>query len=307
MDKQFQWWPPQASNFAPPVDQLYLFLLAVTAFFTLLIFACIVYLALKYRRRRGRRPAPVQTNHLLEITWTAIPFALTLVMFFWASGLFVRMREPPADAMQIDVVAKQWMWKVQHPSGRREIDELHVPLGRPIKLDMTSEAVIHSFFLPAFRTKQDVVPGAYNIEWFTPTRVGEYHLFCAEYCGTQHSKMIGRVVVQTPAEYQAWVAGTGVDEAPAVVGARLFTQFQCNTCHGQRAPTLANLFGSTVKLSDGAAITADDNYLRESILAPRAKIVAGYQPLMPTYAGQLTEEQVMDLIAYIKSLHNQQP
>ena len=307
MDKQFQWWPPQASNFAPRVDQLYLFLLSVTAFFTVLIFVAIVYLAVKYRRRPGRNPTPVKTNHLLELTWTVIPFGLTLVMFFWASGLFVHMREPPAHAMQIDVVGKQWMWKVQHPSGRREIDELHVPLGRPIKLVMTSEDVIHSFYLPAFRTKQDVVPGMYATEWFTATKVGEYHLFCAEYCGTQHSKMIGRVVVQTPAEYQAWVAGVSVDEAPVVIGARLFTQFQCNTCHGQRAPTLANLFGSTVRFADGSTTVADDNYLRESILAPRAKLVAGYQPLMPTYAGQLTEEQVMNLIAYIKSLKNQQP
>ena len=302
MDKGFQFWPDQASNFAPKTDALYGFLILVTAFFTILIFVAIVYLALKYRRRPGRVPQVVHTSHLLEFTWTVIPLALTMVMFFWSTGLYVHMQRPPDDAMEINVIGKQWMWKIQHPTGKREIDELHVPLGRPIKLVMTSQDVIHSFFIPAFRVKQDVVPGRYTSEWFTPTKVGEYHLFCAEYCGTQHSGMIGKVVVMESGDYQSWVAGTPTDESPVAAGAKLFTQFQCFTCHGQRAPTLAGLYGSQVKLTDGRTVTADDDYLRRAILAPSTEIVAGYQPLMPTYVNLLSEEQVMQLIAYIKSL-----
>ena len=305
MDKGFQFWPDQASSFASQTDALYLFLIAVTTFFTLLIFAMIVILAIKYRRKPGRKPQPVHTSHALELTWTVIPLALTMVMFFWSSGLYVHMQRPPDDAMQINVVAKQWMWKIQHPTGRREINELHVPLNRPIKMIMTSQDVIHSFFLPAFRVKQDVLPGRYTSEWFTPTKVGEYHLFCAEYCGTQHSGMIGKVVVMEPTDYQAWLAGTPADVAPVAAGAKLFAQFQCYTCHGQRGPGLAGLYGSQVKLTDGRTVTADDDYLRQSIVAPNTEIVAGFQPLMPTYAGQLTEEQVMELIAYIKSLRTE--
>jgi cytochrome c oxidase subunit 2 len=303
MDKGFQWWPDQASNFAGRVDALFVFLIGVTTFFTLLIFVMIVFLALKYRRRPGRKPQPVHTSHALELTWTVIPFALTLVMFFWGAGIFIQMQHPPDDAMEIHVMGKQWMWKIQHPTGKREINELHVPRGRPIRLFMTAQDVIHSFYLPAFRVKQDVLPGRYTSQWFIPTRDGEYHLFCAEYCGTDHSRMIGKVVVMEPSAYQAWLAGTPGDDSPAVAGAKLFTQFQCITCHGQRGPGLQGVYGSRRKFTDGSEQTADENYLRESILNPSAKIVAGYQPLMPTYQGQLTEEQVMQLIAYIKSLN----
>ena len=183
MNTSFKLWPDQASTFAPKVDALYIFLLLVTAFFTALIFALIVYLGLKYRRKPGRKPQEVHTSHALELTWSAIPFLITLVMFAWGAGLYVHMSRPPDDAMQIDVIGKQWMWKVQHPNGKREINELHVPLGRPVKLVMTSQDVIHSFFIPAFRVKQDVLPGRYTTEWFNATQIGEYHLFCAEYCG----------------------------------------------------------------------------------------------------------------------------
>ncbi len=228
-----------------------------------------------------------------------------MVLFFWSAGLYVHMRRAPDDAMQINVVGKQWMWKIQHPTGKREIDELHLPLGRPVKLTLASEDVIHSFYIPAFRIKQDVVPGTYESEWFTPTKIGEYHLFCAEYCGTQHSGMIGKVIVMQPSEYEAWLAGTPADQSPVAAGEKLFTQYQCITCHGQRGPGLVGLYGSKVKLIDGSTVTADEDYLRESILRPGAKIVAGFQPLMPTYAQQLTEEQVMQLVAYIKSLRTQ--
>jgi cytochrome c oxidase subunit 2 len=310
MNTNFQLWPDQASSFAPKVDALYIFLLAVTAFFTILIFTLIVYFGLKYRRRPGRKPQEIPTSHTLEITWSVIPFLITLVMFAWGAGLYVHMSRPPDDAMQIDVIGKQWMWKAQHPNGKREINELHVPLGRPVKLVMTSQDVIHSFFIPAFRVKQDVLPGRYTTEWFTATAVGEYHLFCAEYCGDQHSGMSGKVVVMDPAKYQSWLAGVPADEAPVAAGQKLFTQYLCITCHGQRGPGLVGVYNSKRQvIEDGkqTEVAAGDNYLRESILYPSRKIVVGFQPLMPTYAGQLSEEQVLDLIAYIKSLKDAQP
>jgi cytochrome c oxidase subunit 2 len=302
VDTNFQFLPDRASSYAGHLDALYFFLIGVTTFFTLLIFVLIVYFALKYRRRPGVKPQHVGTDWRLEVVWFAIPIIIVLVIFVWGSALYVQVERPPAGAMEISVVGKQWMWKIQHPEGKREIDELHVPTGRPVRLIMTSQDVIHSFYVPAFRTKQDVIPGRYTTEWFTPSRVGEYHLFCAEYCGMGHSKMIGRVVVMEPAKYQAWLAGTGSDEPMAQSGEKLFATFSCNTCHGQRAPTLAGLYGRKVQLQDGSTLIADEDYIRESILNPSAKITAGYPPIMPTYAGQISEEQVMQLIAYIKTL-----
>jgi cytochrome c oxidase subunit 2 len=306
MDTSFRLWPHQASTFAPKVDALYAFLLAVTAFFTVLIFVLILYFGLKYRRKPGRKPVEIHTSHLLELSWSVIPFLICLVMFAWGAGLYVHMQRPPDDAMQIDVIGKQWMWKVQQPNGKREINELHVPLGRPVKLVMTSQDVIHDFYIPAFRVKQDVVPGRYSTEWFTPTEAGEFHLFCAEYCGDQHSGMIGKVTVMEPSKYQSWLAGTPADESPVAAGEKLFTQYACITCHGQRGPGLSGVYNSKRQvIEDGkqTEVIAGDNYLRESILNPSKKIVVGFQPLMPTFAGQLSEEQVLDLIAYIKSLN----
>lgn len=305
MDTSFKFWPDQASSFAPKVDALYAFLLSITAIFTVLIFVLIVYFGLKYRRKPGVKPTEIPTSHALELTWSIIPFLLTMLMFAWGAGLYMHIRRPPDDAMQIDVIGKQWMWKVQHPNGKREINELHVPIGRPVKLIMTSQDVIHSFFMPAFRIKMDVLPGRYTTQWFNATKVGEYHLFCAEYCGNQHSGMVGKVIVMDPAKYQSWLAGVPADEAPVVAGEKLFTQYACITCHGQRGPGLVGVYNTDRHVvEDGKPITvkADDNYLRESILNPSRKIVAGFQPLMPTYAGQLSEEQVLSLLAYIKSL-----
>lgn len=290
---------------ASQVDSLYFFLIALTAFFALLIFGLIVYFSIRYRRRGpGDRPAPVATNLKLELTWTIIPFLITMVLFSWSAKLFIQMSHVPAGALRINVVGKQWMWKIQHTDGQREINELHVPLGRPIELMMTSQDVIHSFFIPAFRIKQDVLPGSYSVLSFTPTKAGEYHLFCAEYCGNQHSGMIGKVVVMEPNEYQAWLGGNVPDEPPALAGERLFNQYGCMACHGQQGPTMDGLYESQVPLHDGTVVTADDQYLRESILDPAAKIVRGFTPLMPSFRGQLTEEQVMHLIAYIKSMQN---
>jgi cytochrome c oxidase subunit 2 len=219
------------------------------------------------------------------------------------------MQRPPADAMQINVVARQWMWKFQHPSGRREIDELHLPVGRPIRMKMISEDVIHSFYVPAFRTKQDVLPGRFTSAWFEATKPGIYHLFCAEYCGTQHSKMVGKVHVMSPTEYEQWLSGKTGDATPEVAGAALFEQHRCGSCHGpansptqMRGPTLEGIYGRMIPLADGSTAVADDNYIRESIVRPGSRLVAGYQNLMPTFEGQLTEEELNDLVAYIKSL-----
>lgn len=305
MESEFRLFPEQASSLARQVDALYAYLVGVSVFFTLLICVLILFFAVRYRRgsKAHRRNPP--TSYLLEASWAVIPLILTMVMFFWGAVLYFQMRRPPDEAIEISVVAKQWMWKMQHPQGRREINTLHVPLGRTVRLRMISEDVIHSFYVPAFRVKMDVLPDRYTMLWFEPIQVGEFHLFCAEYCGTGHSSMIGRVVVQQPAEYSEWVSGeTG--ESPVVAGQRLFERHRCNTCHkdeaGGRGPSLLGLFGQTVPLQGGGTVVADDGYIRESIIDPSAKIVAGYQPLMPTYKGQLGEGEILKLIAYIKSL-----
>lgn len=307
MDQGIPLFPEQASSVAPRVDALYFYLLGVATFFTIAIFIAIVFLALYYRRSapRNRKPGHSSKIWILEVTWIAIPFLLAMVMFAWGADVYFDIEVPPPDALEIQVVGKQWMWKTQHPQGRREINELHIPVGRPVRLRMISEDVIHSFYVPAFRVKQDVLPGRYSSLWFKATRPGKFHLFCAEYCGTDHAKMAGHVYAMTPADYAAWLAG-GHDEPPASAGENLFNQFRCQTCHFQgpdaRCPVLQNLFGSTVRLADGRTLTADEAYIRESIMNPGAKIVAGYQAVMPTYQGQLTEEQVFQLVEYIKSL-----
>lgn len=313
---------------ATQVDALYFFLLAVSAFFAVLIVSVIVVFTILYRRRsETERPEAIHGSLLLEIAWSVIPFGLAMVMFFWGAHVFLEMARPPENAMEVFVVGKQWMWKLQHMEGKREINELHVPLGRPVKLTITSEDVIHSFFIPAFRIKQDAVPGRYTSAWFEATKVGTYHLFCAEYCGTEHSKMIGKVVVMEPAAYQSWLTettgpiamagaagvdgggaagGTAADGQASVVqaGAQQFAKLGCVSCHragsGALGPSLAGIHGQPVDLQSGETLVRDDGYLRESILNSQAKLVVGYQPIMPTFKGLVTEEQLMQLIAYIK-------
>ncbi len=299
--------PEQASTFAPEVDHLLYFLLIVAAFFTLVIFGAIFYFAVRYRRRSDRElPRFVHTGLTLEIVWSVIPFGLTMVMFTWGASVFFRESRPPDDALPIYVVAKQWMWKLQHMEGQREINELHIPVGRAVKLTMTSEDVIHSFFVPAFRTKEDVVPGRYSTTWFQPTKPGKYHLFCAEYCGTNHSRMIGWIYVMQPQDYENWLSGGAPAGSLAENGQKLFQDLACANCHkpdgSGRCPTLVGLFGKTVQLAGGATVKADEAYIRESILRPAAKIVAGYQPIMPTFQGLVTEDGVLQLVEYIKSL-----
>ncbi|HVN03054.1 MAG TPA: cytochrome c oxidase subunit II [Bryobacteraceae bacterium] len=306
MGTELPLFPVEASTVAPQVDHLFFFLLAVAAFFTAAIFVTIFYFAIRYRRRsESEMPVPVHGVMALEITWSVIPFGLTMVMFAWGASVFFRASRPPDGAQQIYVVGKRWMWKLQHMEGQREINELHIPVGRPVKLTMTSEDVIHSFFVPAFRTKADVLPGRYTTTWFQPTKVGKYHLFCAQYCGTKHSAMIGWIYVMEPQDYQTWLSG-GATGSLASTGEKLFQDLACSNCHHLndqgRCPNLRNVFGSNVLLSDGRTIKADEGYIRESILNPSAKIVAGYQPIMPTFQGLVTEEGVLQLIEYIKSL-----
>jgi cytochrome c oxidase subunit 2 len=299
--------PERASSFAGEVDALFFFIVAVTVFFTVAVSIAAVYFAVKYRRRSDAdRPAEIHGSLLLELTWTLIPLGIVVVMFVWGAKVFFHMNRPPDDAMTVSVVGKRWMWKLQHPTGQREINELHVPLGRAVKLVITSEDTIHSFFVPAFRIKKDAVPGRYNVAWFRATRTGSFHLFCAEYCGTEHSKMIGKVVVLEPEAYQTWLAGGPPAESPLVAGEKLFTELNCVTCHrpdhAGRGPVLQGIFGRPVNLASGDTVVADEAYVRESIVNPAARVVAGYQPVMPTYQGQVSEEQLIALVTYIESL-----
>ena len=305
--------PDQASSFAGQVDLLYGVLIGLSALFAIPIALVIVYFVVKYRRgSRASRAGFNPPSTPFELAWTFIPALMALGVFTWGATVYFQIERPPADAIEIDVVGKQWMWKFQHPEGQREIDELHVPLGRSVKLVMTSEDVIHSLYVPAFRIKQDVLPGRYTAIWFRPTQVGEYHLFCAEYCGTDHATMGGRVIVMDPAAYQAWLAGGNTAAGPqspetmAASGEQLFTSLGCSGCHHMDGsgvgPSLAGVFGKPVPLQGGQTATADEGYIRNSILLPQSQVVAGYQPLMPSFKGQVSEEQILQLIAYIKSL-----
>jgi cytochrome c oxidase subunit 2 len=307
--------PEQASTVAGQVDAVFFYILGVSLFFTLLIAFLVIYFAAKYRRRSADEiPRAVHGSMRLEVAWSVIPLILMMVMFFWGASVYVNMMRPPDDALDVYVVGRQWMWKLQHPGGQREINELHVPVGQPVKLLMTSEDVIHDFYVPAFRTKFDVVPGRYTRTWFQATRPGRYHLFCAEYCGTEHSRMGGWVVALEPAEYQKWLSDNA-ELSLALQGRKLFQKLQCVTCHSAdanaRAPVLEALYNRRVALQDGSTVVADENYLRESILQPDAKVVAGYRPIMPTFIlkktpddpnGHLTEEELMQLIAFLKAL-----
>jgi len=299
--------PPNASSVATEMDLLYLFITAVCAFFTVLVVALVVIFTIKYRRRHPEEVgADIHGSLVLELSWTIIPFVLSMVMFGWGASLFFRLSRPPADAMEITVVGKQWMWKIQHPEGIREINELHVPIGRDVRLTMASEDVIHDFSLPAFRVKMDVVPGRFTTLWFRATKPGTYHIYCAQFCGTKHSGMVGQVTAMTPQDYEAWLAGGRASGTPIQNGERLFTELQCITCHKAdgtgRGPSLVGVAGNAVDLADGRSVTADDNYLRESILNSQAKVVKGFQPIMPLFQGQIGEENLLQLIAYVKSL-----
>ena len=295
---------------ASQVDGLYFFLVAVSVFFTLLIFTLVFVFAVKYRKSAHARAVQIEGSLPLELTWTLIPLGITMIFFAWGALIYFQQARPPRGSIEVYAVAKQWMWKFEHETGQREINALHVPLGRDVKMIMSSQDVIHSFYVPAFRIKQDVLPGRYTTTWFRATKVGTYHLFCAEYCGTEHSGMIGEVVVMEPTAYQAWLANGGATASMSANGKELFTQLGCATCHRMdtqgRGPNLVGVFGKPVQLNDGRTVNADENYIRESILNPQAKIVAGFQGIMPTFQGQVTEESLGALVSYVKSLSQPQ-
>ncbi len=328
----FPLFPDQASTFAPKVDSLLAFLLLVTTFFSLLIALLITFFVIKYHHKSNAdRRKPVDSHFVLELVWTAIPLGIVMVVFVWGAHVFYEMKTIPTNALEIFVVGKQWMWKIQHPEGQREINTLHVPVGRPIQLTMISEDVIHDFAVPAFRMKQDVLPGRYTKQWFQATKTGEYRLFCDQYCGTSHAEMVGKIIVMTPLEYEHWLSGGVAPPAPAAptivpvaktpagapekaldatmvaAGSKLFNaELNCVSCHKHdgtgQGPSLQGLFGHKVTLEGDTTVTADEDYIRESILQPNAKKVKGYKPVMPTYQGQLEETDITQLLAYIESL-----
>jgi cytochrome c oxidase subunit 2 len=306
MFENFPLWPARASAAAGNVDALYVFLVMLSAFMCAAIFTMILIFAVKYRRRAGLQAEQIEGSNALEITWSVIPLGIFMFIFAWGAVIYFKERTPPQGAAEVYVVAKQWMWKLQHEEGQREINQLHVPVDRDVKLILTSQDVIHSFYVPAFRIKQDVLPGRYTTLWFRATKPGTYHLFCSQYCGTQHSGMVGQVVVMEPAQYETWLNGGATSAPLAVTGQRLFAELGCTTCHRSdtqgRGPDLVGMFGKPVMLEDGRIVMADENYVRESILTPAAKIVKGFKPIMPVFQGMVSEEQLNALVAYVKSL-----
>ncbi|MBI1881347.1 MAG: cytochrome c oxidase subunit II [Chloroflexi bacterium] len=303
----FPLFPDQASTIASGVDGVYFLLVGLSLFFAIAVFFFILFFAIKYRRgSRADRSGLVFESSKLEFTWSFIPLVLALTVFVVQATAYFNLYRSPIDALEIYIVGKQWMWKAQHPEGQDEINELHVPLNRPVRLIMTSQDVIHSFYIPAFRVKQDVLPGRYTSIWFQATKTGTFHLFCAEYCGTDHSAMGGSVIVIPQAEYEQWLAGDSGNVPLAEAGEALFQQLGCATCHQAdergRGPSLVGVFGQEVELEGGQTVTADEEYLRESVLNPRAKIVAGYTSIMPTYQGQISDEGLQQIVAYLKSL-----
>ena len=301
--------PDQASTLAPRVDNVYFFIIAVTAFFAVLVSVVVIVFAVKYRTNDplavGQR---IHGSIPLELGWSIIPFLISIVIFAWAADVFFDIYRPPDQTIEIYATGKRWMWKFQHIDGQNEINELHVPIGRAVKVTFTSEDVLHSLYFPSFRTKADAIPGRYSSLWFDATKVGSYHIFCAEYCGTRHSGMIGTVHVMEPADYQAWLSGGGGGGTLAQRGERLFSELACNTCHvgdgSGRGPSLHNKFGTQEQLANGSVVNIDESYVRESILTPQRKVVAGFQPVMPTFQGLVNEESVMALIEYVKSLRS---
>ncbi|MEP6706809.1 MAG: cytochrome c oxidase subunit II [Pyrinomonadaceae bacterium] len=300
--------PESASTISGRVDALYFYLCGVTIFFTLLISGVLILFVIKYRRRTPFEiPRPIAGSHRLEMMWSIIPFLISMSFFAWGAKIYFAEYRTPKDGIEVYVVAKQWMWKFQHSTGQREINELHVPVGRKIKLIMTTEDAIHDLFVPAFRIKADVVPGRYTTQWFEATKAGRYHLFCAEYCGMNHSGMGGWVVVMEPTDFDNWLSGNVNQQSASTAGQQLYQSLGCVSCHGAnaeggRGPALQGLFNSQMPLNNGQVVKADENYIRESILNPQAKIVAGFGPIMPSFQGQVSEEQLMHLAAYIKSL-----
>jgi len=303
----FPLFPPAASTIAPQTDLLFIVLVAVSALVLAVIFIPTIYFLIKYRRgRRVDRRMPELPSFKIEVTWTLITLVIFLGLYAWASEVYLKIETPPADALELNVVGKQWMWKIEHPEGISEIDQLHIPIGQNVKLILASQDVIHSFFIPAFRVKEDVVPGRYTTEWFCATEPGTYHLFCSQYCGANHAQMIGQVIAMDPAAYQRWLTQKSPGVTLAQRGAKLFRDLGCSGCHMGNsivhAPRLEGLYGKPVPLANGQVVVADDTYIRDCILTPQLRVPGGYPPVMPTFQGHVTEDELFQLTAYIKSL-----
>ncbi len=298
--------PREASTIAPYTDALYFFLLLITIVGVILVGALVLGFSIRYRQSRNPVAEHVEGSTLLEATWTIIPLALFLVVFVWGALLYFRIYTPPTNSMNIYIVGKQWMWKAEHPGGQHEINALHVPTGRPVQLTMISQDVFHSFSIPDFRVKREVIPGRYSTVWFEATTPGSYHLFCTQYCGTKHSGMIGEITVLTPEDYQKWTQQSTSGMSLAQNGERLFGSLGCNACHSgtaaARGPNLAGVYGSKLQLANGSEVQVNEAYLRDSILNPSQHVTAGYAPIMPTYQGQVSEDGLIDLVEYIKNL-----
>ena len=298
--------PREASTVAPYMDALYFFLVAMTIVGLILVGTILVAFSMRYRKSVHPVATQIEGSTLLEATWTIIPLAIFLVCFVWGALLYFRIYNPPVNSMNIYIVGKQWMWKAEHPGGQHEIDALHVPTGRPIQLTMISQDVFHSFSIPDFRVKREVIPGRYSTVWFEATTPGTYHIFCTQYCGTNHSAMIGEVTVLTPADYEKWTQESTSGMSLAQNGERLFASMGCNACHSgnaaARGPNLAGVYGSKLQLTSGQEVLVNDAYLRDAILNPSQHITAGYAPIMPTYQGQISEDGLIDLVEYMKTL-----
>jgi cytochrome c oxidase subunit II len=300
--------PAEASTIAPYADALYFFLLAITVVGLVLVGTLVFGFSIRYRKSRNPVATQVEGSTLLEATWTIIPLALFMVAWIWGALLYFRIYNPPTNAMNIYVVGKQWMWKAEHEGGQHEINALHVPTGRPVQLTMISQDVFHSFSIPDFRVKREVIPGRYSTVWFEATTPGTYHIFCTQYCGTNHSAMIGQVTVLSPDDYEKWTQESTSGMSLAQNGERLFASMGCNACHSgsaaSRGPNLAGVYGSKLQLTDGSQIVVNDAYLRDAILNPSQHITAGYAPIMPTYQGQVSEDGLIDLVEYIKGMQS---
>jgi cytochrome c oxidase subunit 2 len=300
--------PAEASGISPYVDSLYVYLLLMTVVGTTLVAVLLLVFSVRYRREKSPVAAQVEGSTLLEATWTIIPLALFLVAFVWGALLYFRIYNPPSNALNIYVVGKQWMWKAEHPGGQHEINALHVPLGRPVQLTMISQDVFHSFSIPDFRIKREVIPGRYTTVWFEATQLGTYHLFCTQYCGTQHSGMVGAVTVMLPEDYKKWLQQSTSGMSLAQNGERLFASMGCNSCHSgnaaARGPNLAGVYGARLTLTDGSQRLVNDAYLRDAILNPSQHVTAGFAPIMPTYQGQISEDGLIDLVEYIKNMQS---
>lgn len=304
--KHFALFPPEASTIAPYADALYFALVGMTITGLTIVFCMVLFFSIRYRADRHPDAVQIEGSTLLEATWTLIPLGIFLVFFVWGALLYFRIFNAPPNSMNVYVVGKQWMWKVEHPGGQHEIDALHIPVGVPIRLTLISQDVFHSFSIPAFRVKREAIPGRYTTVFFQATRPGTYHLFCTQYCGTEHSGMIGSVYVMTPEKYKQWAAGNTSGASLAQNGERLFAVMGCNACHTgtsqARGPNLYGLYNSRIRMTDGTTMIANEAYLREKILNPSLHVPAGYVPIMPTYQGQISEDGLIDLVEYIKSL-----